>query len=330
MTAIDGEASSARLAGDLLALARLYAPPSPLTDPLAIIVWDNVGYLIADNRREALFNELVDRVGLSAEALVAAPYEVLFDIAQRGGMRPEVRVERLRAIGRLTLDAGGDLATALRAAGRHAAATEGGAPSHTVLDTIQSERWARIFRPLAFADVLEMQAKVIRYQAVRAAKHIAETAASTEAAPGRAKLAVKRTVHGSLRDNYISAYLQVTSLPEPLRNVLLHPNRLAVSASSSGPIEAEDSSTNNTKKICASPWGVFDIEPILRSVGDASSLLQEAGRVSISADLQAVLRDVPPPELFEAQQQQTGEAGEAEARSRRRSRDETHSFLNLR
>ena len=117
MTAIDGEASSARLAGDLLALARLYAPPSPLTDPLAIIVWDNVGYLIADNRREALFNELVDRVGLSAEALVAAPYEVLFDIAQRGGMRPEERVERLRTIGKLTLDAGGDLAAALRTAG---------------------------------------------------------------------------------------------------------------------------------------------------------------------------------------------------------------------
>ena len=82
MTAIDGEASSARLAGDLLALARLYAPPSPLTDPLAIIVWDNVGYLIADNRREALFNELVDRVGLSAEALVAAP--LLVEQAVRG------------------------------------------------------------------------------------------------------------------------------------------------------------------------------------------------------------------------------------------------------
>ena len=117
MTAAAPPKEPDRLAGDLEALARLHAPPPPLTDPLAIILWDNVGYLIPDERREALFHKLVDRVGLDAEALVAAPYEVLFDIAQRGGMRPEERVERLRAIGRLTLDAGGDLTAALRRAG---------------------------------------------------------------------------------------------------------------------------------------------------------------------------------------------------------------------
>ena len=102
MTAAATPKGPDRLAGDLEALARLHVPPPPLTDPLAIIVWDNAGYLIPDERRGVLFHELVDRVGLDADALVAAPYEVLFDIAQRG---------------RLTLDAGGDLATALRAAG---------------------------------------------------------------------------------------------------------------------------------------------------------------------------------------------------------------------
>ena len=117
MTAAATPKGPDRLAGDLEALARLHVTPPPLTDPLAIIVWDNAGYLIPDERREVLFNELVDRVGLDADALVAAPYEVLFDIAQRGGMRPEERVERLRTIGRLNLDAGGDLTAALRTAG---------------------------------------------------------------------------------------------------------------------------------------------------------------------------------------------------------------------
>jgi len=85
-----------------------------LTDPLAIIVWDNVGYLIPDETRESLFDELADRIGLTAGQLAHAPGEILFDIASRGGMRPADRVERLRAIGQLTLAVGGDLTAALR------------------------------------------------------------------------------------------------------------------------------------------------------------------------------------------------------------------------
>ena len=73
MTAAATPKGPDRLAGDLEALARLHVTPPPLTDPLAIIVWDNAGYLIPDERREVLFNELVDRVGLDADALVAAP-----------------------------------------------------------------------------------------------------------------------------------------------------------------------------------------------------------------------------------------------------------------
>ena len=100
----------------LTELARLYPPVRPLTDPLALIIWENVGYLIPDDRRQALFEELAERIGLGAACLAEAPHEVLFDIARRGGMRPADRVERLRAIGRLALDAGGDLSAALRIA----------------------------------------------------------------------------------------------------------------------------------------------------------------------------------------------------------------------
>jgi endonuclease-3 len=104
------------LADSLAELARRYPPSTPLTDPLALIVWENVGYLIPDDRRQGLFDDLARRVGLSGAALAEAPEEVLFDIARRGGMRPAERAERLRLIGRLALEAGGDLALALRTA----------------------------------------------------------------------------------------------------------------------------------------------------------------------------------------------------------------------
>jgi endonuclease-3 len=102
------------LAESLAELARRYRPARPMTDPLALIVWENVGYLIPDDRRQDLFDDLSRRVGLGAAALAEAPEEVLFDIARRGGMRPDERAERLRLVGRLVLEAGGDLAQALR------------------------------------------------------------------------------------------------------------------------------------------------------------------------------------------------------------------------
>jgi endonuclease-3 len=104
------------LAKSLRELARLYPPVPPTTDPLALIIWENVGYLIPDDRRQNLFEELAQRVGLDAAPLADAPHDILFDIARRGGMRPADRVERLRHIGRLALEAGGDLASALRIA----------------------------------------------------------------------------------------------------------------------------------------------------------------------------------------------------------------------
>ena len=104
------------MANTLRELARLYPPVFPITDPLALIVWDNVGYLISDDRRRSLFEELSQRVGLGAARLTEASQDILFDIASRGGMRPADRVERLRHIGRLALEAGGDLASALRLA----------------------------------------------------------------------------------------------------------------------------------------------------------------------------------------------------------------------
>jgi endonuclease III len=84
------------------------------TTPFAIILWKNVGYLIDDERRAALFLEFKDRIGMSPAAIAAATPAVLLDIAKRGGMRPEARVEKWRQIAALTLSrVDGDLDQAL-------------------------------------------------------------------------------------------------------------------------------------------------------------------------------------------------------------------------
>jgi endonuclease-3 len=79
-------------------------PTPPKSDPFELILWENAVYLLSDERREAAFEALRERVGLTPKAILAAPRATLLEIAKMGGMRPEVRVERLRTIARITLD----------------------------------------------------------------------------------------------------------------------------------------------------------------------------------------------------------------------------------
>ena len=96
-------------------LARLTSAPPVLTSPLQLILWENIGYLIDDQRRRALFDEFTATIGLNARQIAAASDEALLPIARRGGMRPETRVERWRTIAHIVLEAcGGDLDGALR------------------------------------------------------------------------------------------------------------------------------------------------------------------------------------------------------------------------
>jgi endonuclease-3 len=96
-------------------LARLYPTGAPLTDPLAILVWENIGYLIDDARRAELFAEFARKIGLTAPRIANAPMPILTDIARRGGMHPQKRAERLVEIGRLAIqECDGDVVGALR------------------------------------------------------------------------------------------------------------------------------------------------------------------------------------------------------------------------
>lgn len=90
-------------------------PKPPLSDPFELILWENVAYLLSDERREVAFDALRSRVGLTPKQILTAPAATLLEIAKMGGMRPEVRVERLRTIARITIDEfQGDLRNALK------------------------------------------------------------------------------------------------------------------------------------------------------------------------------------------------------------------------
>jgi endonuclease III len=112
--------AAVRRASDLTkvvaALKRHLSPPPTPTDPLGMILWENIGYLIDDDRRRELFDLFEGSVGLDPAAIGAADDAALMPIAKRGGMRPETRMERWRTIARIVQErCDGDLEGTLRA-----------------------------------------------------------------------------------------------------------------------------------------------------------------------------------------------------------------------
>jgi endonuclease-3 len=101
----------------VVATLKHHLPVAPVpTDPFQMILWENIGYLIDDERRRTLFDGFAATVGLDPDAIAAADDAVLLPLARRGGMRPETRVGRWRAIARIIAErCDGDLAATLRA-----------------------------------------------------------------------------------------------------------------------------------------------------------------------------------------------------------------------
>lgn len=98
-------------------LQDFYGKPEPpkVTDPLGLILLENVAYLVSDERREQAFNTLRERVGLSPPEILTAHEETLLEIARLGGMHPAARVEKLRRIAQIALqEFDGDLDRVLK------------------------------------------------------------------------------------------------------------------------------------------------------------------------------------------------------------------------
>jgi endonuclease III len=98
-------------------LANFYGKPKPpiTTDPFELIVWENVAYLVSDDRRAQAFELLRKTVGTKPHEILAAPTEALLKVAQLGGVQPERRAARLRELALIAMDEfGGDVSSALR------------------------------------------------------------------------------------------------------------------------------------------------------------------------------------------------------------------------
>jgi endonuclease III len=98
-------------------LAKFYGKPDPpvTTDPFELILWENVAYLVTDERRAQAFELLRKSVGTKPHAILAAPNEALLKVAKLSGMQPEKRAARLRELALIAMDEfGGDLNAALR------------------------------------------------------------------------------------------------------------------------------------------------------------------------------------------------------------------------
>jgi endonuclease III len=104
------------LGAALAEIERLYGrPPKPIpTTPLGWILWENVAYLVDDERRELAYRTLARKVGLTAERIAKASTKILLEVTKLGGMHPEQRVDRLKGIADLALEeGGGDLSSLL-------------------------------------------------------------------------------------------------------------------------------------------------------------------------------------------------------------------------
>ena len=105
----------ARLPRLLRDLRGLYgAPPPHITDPFALVLYENVAYLANDDRRDEAFRMLREATGLSPARILAARREKLLALARKG-ILAEDRVERLREAAAIALEEfGGDLEEVVR------------------------------------------------------------------------------------------------------------------------------------------------------------------------------------------------------------------------
>jgi endonuclease-3 len=97
-------------------LRRQYSPPSPPAsrDPFELILYENIAYLVSDDKREKAFRELKKRVGTRPVDVLTASLEQLTEITAMGGIFAELRARRIQESARLVRDQfGGNLRQAL-------------------------------------------------------------------------------------------------------------------------------------------------------------------------------------------------------------------------
>jgi len=79
-------------------LEGLYGPPKPpkVTSPYEMIVHECVAYLVSDEKRDATYDDLAKRIGLSPVQILEAPLDTIMEVLKSGGIVAENRLEKLR------------------------------------------------------------------------------------------------------------------------------------------------------------------------------------------------------------------------------------------
>jgi len=78
------------------------APP-PSTEPLELIIWENIAYLASDKRRAEAFVTLKQTIGTRPEQILAAKHSALAAIG-KAGILPDVSAEKLLAIAKIAFE----------------------------------------------------------------------------------------------------------------------------------------------------------------------------------------------------------------------------------
>jgi hypothetical protein len=97
-------------------LRQHYGPPAPppSTDPLELIIWENIAYLANDKRRAEAFATLRQTIGTHPEQILAARHPALAAIG-KAGILPDISAEKLLTTAKIAYEEfGGDLSAALK------------------------------------------------------------------------------------------------------------------------------------------------------------------------------------------------------------------------
>jgi endonuclease III len=96
-------------------LQKLYGRPKPpLADPWLLVLWENVAYLVDDERREQAFRMLKQEVGTEPDEILAASDDTLRRIGKHG-IVPKQSMEKLRRCAQIARDEfDGDLQPVLK------------------------------------------------------------------------------------------------------------------------------------------------------------------------------------------------------------------------
>ena len=78
------------------------APP-PSTDPLELVIWENIAYLASEKRRAEAFATLKQTIGTHPEQILAAKHSALAAIG-KAGILPDVSAEKLLSIAKIAFE----------------------------------------------------------------------------------------------------------------------------------------------------------------------------------------------------------------------------------